>query len=106
MVGSEMLAALVKLHLIKCQCSRERRCSCCDARRCRTMERSRPRSILDIKNPNQPGRHPIGSMRGPCDENVLRTQVAEFQVERKAQPWILAATILGSSLAFIDGTVV
>jgi EmrB/QacA subfamily drug resistance transporter len=45
-------------------------------------------------------------MRGPCDESVLRTSVAEVQVERKARPWILAATILGSSLAFIDGTVV
>jgi EmrB/QacA subfamily drug resistance transporter len=45
-------------------------------------------------------------MRGPCDESVLRTSVAEVQVEPKAQPWILAATILGSSLAFIDGTVV
>ena len=45
-------------------------------------------------------------MRGPCDESVLRTSVAEVQVERKAQPWILAAAILGSSLAFIDGTVV
>jgi len=45
-------------------------------------------------------------MRGPCDESVLRTSVAEVQVERKAQPWILAAAILGSSLAFIDGSVV
>lgn len=45
-------------------------------------------------------------MKGPCDESVLRTSAAAFQVEPKTRPWILAATILGSSLAFIDSTVV
>jgi EmrB/QacA subfamily drug resistance transporter len=48
----------------------------------------------------------IASMRGPCDDGILRTAGSELEVEPKARFWILAATILGSSLAFIDGTVV
>src|SRR5260370_1456555 len=45
-------------------------------------------------------------MRPPCDEAVIGTGVAEVPYEAKARPWILAATILGSSMAFIDSTVV
>src|SRR6266403_538753 len=50
-------------------------------------------------------------MRTPCDESVMRSAGAEVPctdvpVKRDARLWILAATILGSSLAFIDGTVV
>lgn len=42
----------------------------------------------------------------PCDEGVIRSRPAAVPCTRAAEPWILAATILGSSLAFIDGTVV
>ena len=42
----------------------------------------------------------------PCDEGVIRSKPAVAQCPRAAEPWILAATILGSSMAFIDGTVV
>src|SRR5947209_2971182 len=45
-------------------------------------------------------------MRTPCDESVMRSASADVPVKRDARLWILAATILGSSLAFIDGTVV
>lgn len=45
-------------------------------------------------------------MRLPCDEAIIGTGDAEVPCEAKARPWILAATILGSSMAFIDGTVV
>ncbi len=45
-------------------------------------------------------------MRLPCDEAVIRTGGVEVPCEAKARPWILAATILGSSMAFIDSTVV
>src|SRR5713101_374926 len=45
-------------------------------------------------------------MRPPCDEAVIGTGVAEVPYEAKARLWILAATILGSSMAFIDSTVV
>src|SRR5436190_23833678 len=45
-------------------------------------------------------------MRAPCDEAVIRTAAAEVPCGARARPWILTATILGSSMAFIDSTVV
>ncbi len=42
----------------------------------------------------------------PCDEGVIRSKPAAALCARSAEPWILAATVLGSSLAFIDGTAV
>ncbi len=45
-------------------------------------------------------------MRPPCDEAVIRSGNAETAPTAGARSWILAATILGSSLAFIDSTVV
>lgn len=42
----------------------------------------------------------------PCDEGAIRSRASTSQCKRAAEPWILAATILGSSMAFIDGTVV
>jgi EmrB/QacA subfamily drug resistance transporter len=41
----------------------------------------------------------------PCDEGAILTGVAEC-AEAGRSRWVLAATILGSSLAFIDSTVV
>jgi EmrB/QacA subfamily drug resistance transporter len=43
-------------------------------------------------------------MRTPCDEVVMRSAVVAVGAE--ARTWILVATILGSSMAFIDSTVV
>ncbi len=45
-------------------------------------------------------------MRAPCDETVIRSAAAGVPCGAEASAWILAATILGSSLAFIDSTVV
>ncbi len=45
-------------------------------------------------------------MKPPCDEAVIRSCRDESPCRAQAGPWILAATILGSSLAFIDSTVV
>jgi MFS family permease len=42
----------------------------------------------------------------PCDEGVISSSPADAPCARAAEPWILAATILGSSMAFIDGTAV
>jgi MFS family permease len=42
----------------------------------------------------------------PCDEGVVRSKGAEAPCSFTAGPWILAATIIGSAMAFIDGTVV
>src|SRR5882724_12323786 len=42
----------------------------------------------------------------PCDEGVIRAGPTAVPCTPMSEPWILAATILGSSMAFIDGTVV
>ena len=44
--------------------------------------------------------------RPPCDEGVIRSGEASAPCAPTSAPWILAATILGSAMAFIDGTVV
>jgi EmrB/QacA subfamily drug resistance transporter len=46
------------------------------------------------------------SIREPCDEGVIRSVRVTSPCPKSSGKWILAATILGSSLAFIDGTVV
>src|SRR5258708_4310230 len=46
------------------------------------------------------------SIAQPCDEGVILSAPATSPCSSGAAPWILAATILGSSLAFIDGSVV
>jgi len=48
----------------------------------------------------------IAFMRTPCDEAVMRSGRAEVPCGAEARIWILVATILGSSMAFIDSTVV
>ncbi len=45
-------------------------------------------------------------MKPPCDEAVIRSCGRATPVAAKARIWILAATIAGSSMAFIDSTVV
>jgi EmrB/QacA subfamily drug resistance transporter len=43
--------------------------------------------------------------RAPCDDAVILARPCEHPAIRSGR-WVLAATILGSSMAFIDGTVV
>jgi EmrB/QacA subfamily drug resistance transporter len=45
-------------------------------------------------------------MSQPCDEAVMKSKAAAAPCSKSSEPWILAATILGSSMVFIDGTVV
>src|SRR6266536_1042414 len=45
-------------------------------------------------------------MSQPCDEGVIKSKAAAAPCPKASGPWILAATILGSSMVFIDGTVV
>jgi EmrB/QacA subfamily drug resistance transporter len=45
-------------------------------------------------------------VQSPCDQAVIRAGAAAAPCAKSSAPWILAATILGSSMAFIDGTVV
>lgn len=45
-------------------------------------------------------------MKQPCDEALIRTGAPGVPCAEKSRTWVLAATILGSSMAFIDSTVV
>ena len=43
--------------------------------------------------------------RPPCDEGVVRASRASAPCTPASAPWVLAATIIGSAMAFIDGTI-
>src|ERR1051325_5007998 len=45
-------------------------------------------------------------IKDPCDEAIMLSRSSVAPCARKQERWILAATILASSMAFIDGTVV
>jgi EmrB/QacA subfamily drug resistance transporter len=45
-------------------------------------------------------------MKQPCDEALIRTKGPAAPSVEKSRPWVLVATILGSSMTFIDSTVV
>src|SRR2546429_6743438 len=45
-------------------------------------------------------------MKQPCDEGVIKSKTADAPCPKSSEGWILTATILGSSMVFIDGTVV
>src|SRR5437764_6267370 len=45
-------------------------------------------------------------VQSPCDQAVIRAGATALPCAKSSAPWILAATILGSSMAYIDGTVV
>jgi EmrB/QacA subfamily drug resistance transporter len=45
-------------------------------------------------------------VKPPCDEGVIRAKPCLEPCASPLKPWILTATILGSSMVFIDGTVV
>ena len=46
------------------------------------------------------------AIKHPCDEEIIRSTKADAPCVRKAGPWVLATTVLGSSMAFIDETAV
>jgi EmrB/QacA subfamily drug resistance transporter len=48
----------------------------------------------------------VNVLRAPCDEGVIRAAAVAVPCSRRAEPWILGAVILGSSMSFIDGTAV
>ncbi len=48
----------------------------------------------------------LSNTRQPCDEAVVRAQPEVTDYGQAAGRWVLAAAILGSSITFIDGTVV
>jgi EmrB/QacA subfamily drug resistance transporter len=48
----------------------------------------------------------LRSIQEPCDESVIRSRLASAPCSKTAGRWVLVATTLASSMAFIDGTVV
>lgn len=48
----------------------------------------------------------ITSEKQPCDEAVMQSGRVTVDCTEQAKPWVLAAAILGSSIAFINGSVV
>jgi len=48
----------------------------------------------------------LAPMRTPCDEAVIRSASSVVPCKADAKAWILVATILGSSMVFIDSTAV
>ena len=48
----------------------------------------------------------ISNIRQPCDEGLVRSQPDVTECTRATGRWVLAVAILGSSITFIDGTVV
>ena len=48
----------------------------------------------------------IGNTRQPCDEAVVRSHADVTDCSRATGSWVLTAAILGSSITFVDGTVV
>jgi EmrB/QacA subfamily drug resistance transporter len=45
-------------------------------------------------------------VKAPCEEALMRAGSAQAPCSKAAAPWVLAATIIGSSITFIDSTVV
>jgi EmrB/QacA subfamily drug resistance transporter len=48
----------------------------------------------------------LTSIQEPCDETVIRSRLASAPCSKRAGRWVLVATTLASSMAFIDSTVV
>src|SRR6516165_2285545 len=48
----------------------------------------------------------ITGMRPPCDEATIRSGIASSPCRGDTAAWVLTATIVASSMAFVDGTVV
>ena len=46
------------------------------------------------------------ALNPPCDEGVVRSKEATAPCGPLSEPWVLAATVIGSAMTFIDGTVV
>jgi MFS family permease len=48
----------------------------------------------------------VNPKAAPCDEGVIRSIPTALNCPASEKPWVLLATILASSIAYIDGSVV
>jgi EmrB/QacA subfamily drug resistance transporter len=62
-------------------------------------------SCANLESVRNPGASRF-DMKQPCDEALMRAGELGTPCNEKLRPWVLAATILGSGMAFIDSTVV
>lgn len=46
------------------------------------------------------------ALKPPCDDGVIQARASLGPCPRRAVPWVLTVTIIGSGMTFIDGTVV
>ena len=60
----------------------------------------------DVLDSDPKSAHIVAAQASPCDELIIRTQPAAVDRPCQRKRLALAATILGSSMAFIDGSVV
>ena len=60
----------------------------------------------DMGKNEQVGILVANSFHDPCSGNIILSGQASAECTKAQSGWILAATILASSMAFIDGTVV
>ncbi|QBR01668.1 MFS transporter [Paraburkholderia pallida] len=60
----------------------------------------------DLPDSEPKAAHVVGAQASPCDALVIRTQPTAVDRPCRRRRLALAATILGSSMAFIDGSVV
>jgi EmrB/QacA subfamily drug resistance transporter len=60
----------------------------------------------DLLDSDQKTAHIVAALASPCDELVIRAQPTAVDRPCRRKRLALAATILGSSMAFIDGSVV
>ncbi|CAB3803821.1 MFS transporter [Pararobbsia alpina] len=60
----------------------------------------------DLLDSEQKTAHIVAAQASPCDELIIRTQPTTVDRPCRRKRLALAATILGSSMAFIDGSVV
>ena len=60
----------------------------------------------DVLDSDPKSAHIVAAQASPCDELIIRTQPAAVDRPCRRKRLALAATILGSSMAFIDGSVV
>src|ERR1700743_585829 len=62
---------------------------------------------ITIRDLHSPRASSMSGLRArPCDELIIRSTESAAPCAKRKQTWVLAACVLGSSMAFIDSSVV
>jgi EmrB/QacA subfamily drug resistance transporter len=66
-----------------------------------------PLALCEARDRRDKEGNPLASFaRPPCDAGVIRAAPAVAPAASRSEPWVLAATILGSGMVFVDGSAV